>query len=140
MELWHHEFSPERFLRFSLNRLNGESLFSIVVWRLPDGVPFDRVNVRKYSQFYIQAAGTAARLTVEVRVMGASGPLQQVVGRVGPERAADAAPTEVVPWSNFEQHVFSNEVFDADEAADLFVDYMVADAPAPTWSLRTLTL
>lgn len=113
--------SPEEVLRKRLALLDGTTRYSLSLWRLPDGLPLDRVDLTRWPQEYVQAAGSRERLAVEVRRLEEGGPRQLVAGRPGP---VDAAAADVaIPWDGHVLRVLPSEVFGADEAADLFVAY-----------------
>lgn len=102
--------------------LDGVNRFSLSLWRLPDGIPFDRVNLAAWPMEYIQVAGSRERLILEVRRLEGGIPAQYVVGRRATE--ASGSPAEVfVPWDEYETRVFRTGVFTADEAAKIFAFY-----------------
>jgi hypothetical protein len=121
-------------IRHRLQMLDGQQRYSLVFWAIPDGVPFDRVDVDAVGE-YLQCAGSAQRMTVEMRHVDDSGVAHHVViGRPGPADGDGAArddPDEVVPWDGHEARVHPHEVFDAAEAGELFVSYYeTGDVPA----------
>jgi hypothetical protein len=96
--------------------------YSLSLWRLPTDVPFDRVDLAAWPQQYVQAAGSADGMTVEVRLPGEPGRRQYVVGRA--VRDGSAPPGEVVvAWNGCETGVYSSEVFSAAEAAEVLGQY-----------------
>ncbi|MDH5135370.1 MULTISPECIES: hypothetical protein [unclassified Microbacterium] len=86
---------------------------------------------------FIQAAGSADQMTVEVRLPAPDGePHLYTVGRPEP-----ADGTTLIPISQTRAvRVFSNEVFTADEAAVIFYTYYLTDAVAQPYVLRELDL
>ena len=79
-------------------------------------------------------------MTVEVRLVGTDGVAHQyVVGKPG-ERSGE--PSEVVRWDDgrHSTRVFADEVFTADEAAEVFYAYFLTDAVAEPFVLRELDL
>jgi hypothetical protein len=122
----------------ALARLDGEERFSLVLWRLPAGKTLLEVDMAVEPQEYLQCAGSAERMTVELRELEGGVARQYVVGRLPAEQ--DGAPGEVVPWSDFKAVVYPNEVFAADEAAELFGQYLDTHAVEPTYHLRPLQL
>ena len=118
LKAWDGDIENEIRRLFAL--LDSQRRFSIGLWALPEGVPLDKVNHKKWPQEYIQAAGSREGMVVEVRTLTGRGPVQSVIGRdVAPESAA----TEIVRWNDVENRVFPREVFDAAEAGELFVSY-----------------
>lgn len=110
-------------LRHMLKRINGERIYSLGLWKLPEGVSLGLVDLDQ-DRSYIQCAGSAERMTVEVRTVEGGIARQEVIGRpVGAAGSPTGDPTEVVPWDEHEVRVYPNEVFDADEAGNLFVSY-----------------
>lgn len=126
-------------LRFSLGRMNGTSFWAYSLWRAPEGSDlFDDIPL---SESYLQCAGSAAALTIEVRELDAEGvPRQWVVGRPG--ETPSGPPTEVVRWDDGRHSttVHPHEVFTAAEAGDVFVAYFLTDAVPAQCTLRPLDL
>jgi hypothetical protein len=49
-----------------LSRLDGVDRYSMILWELPENIPFDRVDINDYPHEYVQCAGSfEARLTAE---------------------------------------------------------------------------
>jgi hypothetical protein len=117
--------SPERSaadeLRHRVHLLDGASRFSLILWKLPQGVAFDDVDLRIWPQEYVQAAGGRDRFTVEERTLQDGVAVQVAVGRE--EHSAEGDPTEVVVWNGCDTVVHEHEVWTATEVADLFVAY-----------------
>uniref|UniRef100_UPI00261400D6 hypothetical protein n=1 Tax=Microbacterium sp. TaxID=51671 RepID=UPI00261400D6 len=124
-------------LRFSLNRMNGTSFWAYSLWRAPEGS--DLLDDIPLSDEYLQSAGSADALTIEVRVLGDDGePHQYVVGKPGEKPTG--APSEVIRWDDGRHSttVYPNEVFTADEAAEVFYAYFLTDEVAEPYVLREL--
>jgi len=129
--------SPEEVIRKTLMLLDGTDRYSLSLWRLPLGVRFDKVNLKKWPQEYIQVAGTRERMTVEVRRVEEGVARHYVVGHTA--SGTDSETTEVVlPWNAHEVTVFASEVFDAIEASDIFVAYYATDWVSQDYTLRKL--
>lgn len=129
---------PEQ-IRFTLNRLNGTSFWAWSLWRAPEGA--DLLESLPASDEYIHCAGTADALTIEVRKTDAAGTAQQyVVGKPG--AGADAGPAAVIRWDDGRHSttVRPNEVFTADEAAEVFTAYRLQGAVPDGYALRALDL
>lgn len=130
--------SDAEVIRKRLMLLDGDHRFSLSLWRLPIGIPFDRVNLERWPEEYIQVAGSRRRMTVEVRRLDGEAFAQYVVGRRA--NADRGRPAMVVPWNGHEAHVHPHEMFDAAGAADLFISYH-ADGRVPgEFSMRRLDL
>ena len=126
-------------LRFALQRMNGSSWWAYSLWRAPEGS--DLLDDIPASQEYLQSAGSAEALTIEVRVLDGAGVAQQfVVGKPGGE--ANGAPREVIKWNQgrHSTSVYPHEVFTAEEAAEVFYAYFLTDRVPEQYSLRELGL
>ena len=130
--------APEEVLKKRLALLDGTNRYSLSLWRLPGGVPFDRVDLAKWPQEYIQVAGSRERMTVEVRRYEDEVLRQYVVGHA--ERCEPSIAEEVILWNGYEARVRANEVFDAAAAADLFAAYYATGSIPNAYSLRPLDL
>lgn len=126
-------------IRFSLNRMNGSSFWAYSLWRAPEDA--NLLADIPLSDEYIQCAGSAEALTIEVRVIDAEGTGHQyVVGEPGGE--ASGAPTEVIRWGDgrYSTKVHPHEVFTADEAAEVFSAYFLTDKVSEPYALREIDL
>lgn len=122
-------------IRHSLNRLNGSSEWGYSLWRAPDGTD-PRVEVTE-SEEYMQSAGSAEAMTIEIRKVDHEGTAHQfTVGR-SEERSTDDL-TEVIAWDNgrFSTKVHPSEVFTADEAAKVFYTYFLHGDVTEPYVLR----
>lgn len=129
--------SPPEVIEHRLGLLDGVVRYSLSLWRLPDGVPFDRVDLATWPQEYVQTAGSADGMTVEVRRAEQSGWGRYVIGR--PSRDTAGPPVEVViPWNGYEAHVSSDEAFSAPEAAEVFTQYYATGQIPGTFHFRPL--
>jgi hypothetical protein len=130
--------STDEELRFRLALLDGAERFALLLWRLPDGVPFDLVNLDSGPAEYIQCAGgVLGRFTCEVRRTGPDGqPRHEVIGRLPGDQSA--VPTEVVRWTENETIVRRSEVLDANEIADLFGSYLASGEIPIRYATRVL--
>ena len=113
--------SPSEELRTLLGRLNGDDRYSLILCKLPDGEHLDEMSPGDEALQYIQSAGSATRLVVEVSRLEDGERASFLIGR--PVAAGSSDPEEEVRWSNFVAVVHRSEVFDADEAATLFSSY-----------------
>lgn len=115
-----------------LSLLDGGERFALLLWRLPDGVPFDKFDLESGPQEYIQCAGgLSGRFMCEMWHADPSGgsARHQILGR---ERIdADEEATEVVRCSNIDTPVRPNEVLNVDEVRQLFESYLTSgDIPS----------
>jgi hypothetical protein len=126
-------------LRVSLNAMDGTTLWAYALWRAPDGA--DLLDSIPFSDEYIQCAGTAERLTIEVRYVDPDGTAHHyTVGRPGGDLSSD--PTEAIQWEGgrYSTTVYPNEVFTADEAAVIFYTYFLTDKVAQPYTLREIDM
>ncbi len=128
---------PEE-LTFVLNRMNGTSFWAYSLWRAPEGA--DLLKSIPLSLEYMQCAGTAKALAIEVRYLDPDGtPHQYAIGRPG---AAAGEPSEIIYYDDGRHHVtvYPTEVFTADEAAAIFYQYFLTDKVPQPYVLRDLHL
>lgn len=128
--------SPEEEMVDLLGKLNGTQRYSMNVWALPPGVPFDRVDLRSFPTEYIQCAGGVSdRFVCEVREGTAEAGRQYALGRVG-----EPAGEEVVSWNGCESSVSANEVLGLDEVVQLFLEYFRSGHTSSAYARRELNL
>jgi len=122
----------------SLGRMDGVAFYANLLWRLPPGKDIDQVSPETDAQEYLQCAGSAQAMTVELRRIIDGRSRHFVIGR--PERRPDGPPSEVIRWDAFTTRIYPNEVFVAAEAAVLFTCYYETDDIPATYQLRELDL
>ncbi len=124
-------------IRMMLGHLDGEESLTYTIWRAPNP---ESILVRRsdVGETFIQAAGSASGMTVEVRQFGDDGETHlYTVGK--PQPAGDA--TVLLPMSAERAvRVFENEIFTADEAAEIFTAFHGSDRVPDGFSLRELDL
>ena len=129
---------PEQ-IRFSLNRLNGSRTWAYSLWRAPEGADLlDRIPL---SDEYVQCAGTAEALALEVRRLDPDGTAHQyAIGKPGGDRTGET--TEVIHFDDGRHSitVYPHEVFTADEAAVIFYTYFLTDEVSQPYELREVDL
>lgn len=127
---------PE-YVRSILGQLDGEELFTYTIWRAPN--PESHVVRRRdVGETFIQAAGSASGMTVEVRQFGDDGKTHLYT--VGKKQPAGER-TALLPISAERAvRVFENEVFTAEEAAEIFNAFQAADTVPKGFALRELDL
>ncbi|WP_431075446.1 hypothetical protein [Microbacterium phyllosphaerae] len=129
---------PEQ-IQFSLNQMNGSSTWAWSLWRAPEGA--NLLADIPFSEEYMQCAGTADALALEVRRIEADGtPHQYAIGKPGGDRTGE--PTEVIHYDDGRHSttVYPHEVFTADEAAVVFYTYFLTDDVSQPYELRDLHL
>ncbi len=120
-----------------LDRLDGTELFSVCLWELPEGTPFDRVKLDRWPLRYLQAAGNRDRMVVEIRREGEPGERHFVVRK---SDTIEPEPTEEIRWDTYRTHVYGVEVFTAAEAVPLFLSYWQTNDVPQGYRLRVLDL
>ena len=129
---------PEQ-LRASLKGMNGSTFWSYSLWRAPEGA--DLLEDIPFSDEYMQCAGTAEALALEVRRLDPDGTAHQyAIGKPGGDRTGE--PTEVIRFDNGRHSttVYPHEVFTADEAAVVFYTYFLTNEVSQPYELRDLHL
>ena len=134
-ELWSSYETPEEILRNRLARLDANKVFAIVLWRMPPGLDFDSVKAARDCNEYIQGAGSADRLVVEIRSKTNGGYHQWAIGRGG-----DSATREFVEVSGDRMLVPGSEVLTCQDALELFMEYLKTDSVPSKYSRREITL
>lgn len=124
-------------LRMMLGHLDGEEAFTYVIWRAPNP---ESILVRRsdIGETFIQAAGSADGMTIEVRQFGDDGKTHlYTVGKPQPAGGS----TVLLPISAERSvRVFENEIFTADEAAEIFAAFQGTDRVPDGFTLRELDL
>jgi hypothetical protein len=126
-------------LRARTALLDGTRRFALLLQRLPDGVPFDLVDLDSETVEFMQCAGgVGGRFTWEIRRLSADGEYRlEVIGRPARDERATAR-TDVVRWAEHSTTVRHEEVLDRDEVGELFDSYLASGGiPAP-FELRPL--
>lgn len=111
---------------------------SITIQPMPDGSTFVRDDGPPPPM--LQAAGTAEAMTIEWGRFDSRGVWQ--VSVLGRGDARPSEPTKTISWNDGagSSRVFEDEVFDADEATDVFLQFVRALEPPSTYALRELDL
>jgi hypothetical protein len=125
-------------IRRRVRLLDGVDRYSLSLWAVPPGMPFDRLDLRNWPKEYIQCAGSAERMTVEIRRLIDGVGHQYVLGH--PVTASAEPPEETIAWDGVQTTVRSNEIFNASEAADLFIHYFRTSDSPDSYGRRELAL
>jgi hypothetical protein len=132
--------SPAQALLSLLGRLNGGTVYSLMLWRLPDGVAFHDVDFRIFPLEYMQCAGDfSGQLTCEFREGGERDGRQYALGRPRHD-SEEPAERHAILWYDFVTHVQGNEVLSGEEVGELMLAYLREGAPPTTYERRLLTL
>ncbi|APA98535.1 hypothetical protein [Nocardia seriolae] len=125
-----------------LQALNGDKNFSLNLSALPTPKCSDAVTEADEAAIglqYLQCAGAADALSVEIRTIVDGTPRLFILGRPGDYHGE---PTVTIPFQrgNHELHVYPAEVFTADEAAQMFYSYYRTGALEGDYHLREIDL
>jgi hypothetical protein len=137
-ELKNPDLSTEDEIRRLLRSLDGVDIFAISLWELPPGKDLDQVNYNKWPVEYIQCAGTADRMTVEMRKVESKQAHHFVIGSSATEESA----TVIIEWDagRHSTVVRPSEVMTWKAASELFIAYYETGAVPPDYHLRKLAL
>jgi hypothetical protein len=119
----------------ALHRMDGGRFYSLVIWRLPPGMNFEDSNPSVESKEFLQCAGAADRMTVEVRRRDGEMLGHYCVGLKGSLSATEAERVPIT-WAEHRILVSPGEVFTADDAVPVFGSYIASGTVPPAHSLR----
>ena len=121
-----------------LHRMS-KDFYAYSIWRQPEGVEWGSRLPEGWPSEYLQSAGTAEAMSVEIRRLKHGVHRQYAIGRNG-ERVAP--PAEVIVWGPNSRRlsVYSDEIFGADEAAAIYLHYCRTGGVPGAYSLRLLDL
>lgn len=122
-------------IRFTLNRMNGMTFWAWSLWRAPEGA--DLLASLPFSEDYLQCAGSADAMTIELRAQQPDGSAKQYTVGKG-SGGGSGVLSEAIRWDDGRHSVkvHSNEVFTADEAMEVFYEYFQTGNVAGAYSLR----
>lgn len=118
-----------------LPNMDGRDVWAYSIWPFPDGVDFEDVDKEEASSFYVQCAGSAESMTVEIRERTPRGPRHFVLGLAEPTGEADV----VIEFDEFAVTVHEEEVFTAPRATQVFHEYISTGTIGRAWHRRLLT-
>lgn len=126
---------PLQFLG-PLRAFDGVQNWYLLFYPLPEGKTFEEVR-HQVTEQYIQAAGSADAMTVEIRKLGGGEwGAKWVRYTVGHEHVGEQRLDVAIPLPNGNQMISRAEVFDAEEAGTLFMAYQRAGDVPPGYALR----
>ncbi|MFG1781836.1 hypothetical protein ACGFIU_05335 [Rhodococcus oryzae] len=131
----------ESFTR-PLRRFNGNDRFSLNLAKMPSPTWLDDLtedDMRRMGEEYLQCAGSAEAMSVEIRTKVGGVPRLYTIGRPG---LRQGEPTVEIPFQegNRVLHVYPSEVFIADEAAGMFFEYHCSNSIPEGLQLREIDL
>lgn len=126
---------PLQFLG-PLRAFDGDENWYLLFYALPEGKSFEEVR-HQATEEYIQAAGRAEAMTVEIRKPGGEQwGAQWLRYTVGHPHDGDASLDVAIELPRSDVMVSRAEVFDAEEAAELFIAYYETGDLPPGYVLR----
>lgn len=134
--------SVDKFAR-PLGRFDGLTRSTLTVTKVPEGRYYEDLSEDEKTQMeqaYIQAAGSADAMSVEVRRLEGDTYRLYVVGRPG---ARAGGPDIEIPFheGRHRLHVYADEVFTADDAATIFLEWCQTESVDPhQYQLREFDL
>lgn len=126
-------------IRRFLDLLDGDTRWAFSLWRAPEGVHLMDIDLDRFPQAYLQSAGSAQAMAIEVRFIEDDGTARRyAVGRPHGNYAGE--PTVSIPYRSNEAavRVYPSEVFDAAEAAGIYDQYFQTDRVPADYVLRPL--
>jgi hypothetical protein len=126
----------EERLKRSLNLLDGVNYVAYSLWPLPLATRSVGDLRTTDISVYIQSAGTASAMTVEMRDEKGGTVHHYSVGRKDDPHGSD--PAVDIKWGDSNVWVFPNEVFGAAEAAEIYYFYYLHGTIPPQYDLRPL--
>lgn len=123
---------PEQ-IKYSLKIMNGESFWAYGIWRAPEDA--DLLEDLPFTDYFIQCAGAADALTIEVSQKNSEGILTLYTLGKPTEQKGDKVEiklqrSKAVIW------VSRHEIFTAEEAASIFYQYFLDDTIPKELTLR----
>jgi hypothetical protein len=126
-------------IALALRQLDGSKRWAYSLWRAPAGVYFYDIDMNWSQKQYLQTAGSAEAMTIEVRFVEDDGKARQyVVGRPGGDYSEQPAVTLRFLDETRKLHLYPNEVFEWEEAADIYYQYFLTDRVPEPYVLRRL--
>jgi hypothetical protein len=86
---------PEGEIRRSLEILDGTDTFAYSIWAMPEGSSWPDPIAPEWPHEFLQSAGSADRMSIEIRRIENGEPRQYAVGRNGPR---DSTPDQLIIW------------------------------------------
>ena len=126
---------PRAVVHRALARLDGNQHFAISLWRLPEGMRLWDQLPGSWPFQFLQAAGSAQRMMVEMRQSDERG--QSHLSRL--QRASSGGDeTTVIRRGAHREQIAEPECFTADEAATIFWHYYEHGTVPAVYDLRAL--
>ncbi|AZZ54549.1 hypothetical protein C5E08_00625 [Rathayibacter iranicus] len=118
--------------------MDGQGEFAISLSRLPEGKRLRNDLPGSWADLFVQAAGSAAVMMIEVRKQNAGGSESLYrLARLLPEGKQSTGAADIT-WNGRVDRVPADEAFDAVEAGEIFWHYCQHDAVPQRYELRFL--
>lgn len=124
----------------TLRRFNGIKPWALTLIPLPDGMEYaDMLATKRETTEYLQAGGSADAMTVQIRKPGGHRwGVDSVWYVVGHPHDGDLPLDVAIHLPTSDDMVNTAEVFNADEAADLFFTYYTTGDIPSSYTLRPI--
>jgi hypothetical protein len=130
------EMGAEFNISYVLRRLNGKDEHSLLVWRMPSGMSLGDVNPQKFCNEFLQSAGNARRMCIEVRRKEGNRYVQYAVGRKNGQKVQWRS----IKWASYNLRLHASEIFSAREATPIYEWYLRTGEVPSDLVLRLLEL
>lgn len=122
-------------LRFLLDKLDGAKNWSFALWSLPVGRTFNSIHLAQWPKEYLQSAGTATGMTIELRRMEADSAFHQYA--VGRSSVGSNDDDVTITWPGNDPKapnsltIPGSEVFTAEQTAAVYLHYIEHGGTVP---------
>jgi hypothetical protein len=120
--------------------MRSDGFFSILLFHVPDDVDMHKGGWWETCDQFLQSAGSADRMTVEVRRWEGDRYVHDAIARPGAQRHDPVESSERIVFGRHELWVDPAEVFDATTAAPLYEHYRQTGHVPDDYTLRELDL
>ena len=118
-----------------LGLMDGASQWGYALWRLPEDNPVRGLS-REGATEFLQSAGTAQRMTIEMMRHQSQPEDAYYLYAVGKPGGASSLQDTTITWADKTFPVAENEVYTAAEAAEVYAYYRKHDTLPPGSTLR----
>lgn len=133
-EVMGFDSTPENELRRMMTLLDGIERYSLILWELPPGCALDEVDLDAWPAEFIQVAGSEREKVIEERLLVNGMPEHTVIGHAIDGKRGWTS----VAWNGCVTTVLESEIFDTDEAAEMFVSYYSGNGVPPKYTRRPM--
>jgi hypothetical protein len=130
---------PLARIRRNLTLLDGDEMYAYSLWKLPEGAKWRDGLPADWPHEYMQSAGSAEAMNIEIRQIEDGAANQYAVTRSA-ARSSDPEQSIVFGPKRRELRIPSSEVFTADEAFPVYKQYYASGVVPEGFALRPLDL